>query len=484
MKTRTLLVKALFSAVFSLMAIVTAKANNVQISGTAVTGTNISFNISWENSWYASAAPANWDAVWVFVKYQDCNTKLWMHADLSTVAADHTAGSPLQADPVTDGKGVFLRRSAVGGGNIASTAVTLKMNIPAGTYNYKVYGIEMVNVPEGSFQLGDGAGSYTFSSITVDSNAQNNGLTSSQLGPYTADISPSFPMGYNSFYCMKYEISQEQYADFLNSLTFTQQKNRVENDPGAAAGSYSMYTGYQYRNGLAIVTSGSNGAIPAVFGTDATAGTPNSSNDGQNVAMNGLGWNDVAAYLDWAALRPMTEMEFEKVARGPLPRIAGEFPWGSTELTNTGSGSLLNAKMNNETSTTTVNNGMCAIQGGVVASTAGPLRVGIFATNASGRLSAGAAYYGAMEMAGNVTERVISVSTEGANFNGTLGDGELTSTGFADQATWPSSSTGAGQYPKGGDYLNSYTYGRTSDRQNLYSPSLARSYVHGGRGVR
>ena len=96
MKTRTLLVKALFSAVFSLMAIVTAKANNVQITGTAVTGSNISFNISWENSWYASAAPANWDAVWVFVKYQDCNTKLWMHADLSTVAADHTAGSPLQ----------------------------------------------------------------------------------------------------------------------------------------------------------------------------------------------------------------------------------------------------------------------------------------------------------------------------------------------------------------------------------------------------
>ena len=270
------------------MAIVTAKANNVQISGTAVTGTNISFNISWENSWYASAAPANWDAVWVFVKYQDCNTKLWMHADLSTVAADHTAGSPLQADPVTDGKGVFLRRSAVGGGNIPSTAVTLKLNIPAGTYNYKVYGIEMVHVNEGNFQIGDNTSTYKFSPINITSNSQSNGLTSNDLGGYSVDIPPAFPMGYNSFYMMKYEISQEQYADFLNSLTFTQQKNRVVTDPISAAGSFAMYSGYQYRNGLAIVTPGSNGAIPAVFGCDATTGTPNASNDGQNIAMNGL----------------------------------------------------------------------------------------------------------------------------------------------------------------------------------------------------
>ena len=483
MKTRTLLVKALFSAVFSLMAIVTAKANNVQITGTAVTGSNISFNISWENSWNASAAPANWDAVWVFVKYQDCNTKLWMHADLSTVAADHTAGSPLQADPVTDGKGVFLRRSAVGGGNIPSTAVTLKLNIPAGTYNYKVYGIEMVNIPQGSFQLGDGVSSYSFNSITVDANAQNNGLTTSQLGSYTADISPAFPMGYNSFYMMKYEISQEQYADFLNSLTFTQQKSRVENDPIGAAGSYAMYPGYYYRNGLAIVTPGSNGAIPAVYGTDATAGTPNSSNDGQNVAMNGLGWNDIAAYLDWAALRPMTEMEFEKAARGPLPRIAGEYPWGSTEITTANSSSLTNAKMNNETSSVTVNNGMCAIASGNNATSMGPLRVGIFATTASGRLSAGAGYYGVMELGGNVTERVISVSTDGALFNGTLGDGEISSTGFANQNTWPSS-TGAGQYPKGGDCFNAVNYARTSDRSIVYSPNPVRHFAYGGRGVR
>jgi formylglycine-generating enzyme required for sulfatase activity len=43
--------------------------------------------------------------------------------------------------------------------------------------------------------------------------------------------------------------------------------------------------------------------------------------------MNILSWFDVAAYLDWAALRPMTELEFEKVCRGPENRIAGEYAW-------------------------------------------------------------------------------------------------------------------------------------------------------------
>jgi hypothetical protein len=52
-----------------------SNANNLQISGTAVSGSNISFNISWDNSWNASLAPSNWDAVWVFVKYQDCATR-------------------------------------------------------------------------------------------------------------------------------------------------------------------------------------------------------------------------------------------------------------------------------------------------------------------------------------------------------------------------------------------------------------------------
>ena len=207
------------SALFFLFAL-NANANNVEITGTSVSGSNITFNISWENSWNANVAPANWDAVWVFIKYQDCNTRLWAHAGLSTVSGDHTAGSPLQVDTVTDGKGVFIRRSALGGGNISATSITLKMTIPAGTYNYKVFGIEMVNVPQAAFEIGDGTSVSTFNSITVNATSQSGGITSATIGGGGPTVPATFPMGYNSFYCMKYEISQLQYVEFLNSLTF------------------------------------------------------------------------------------------------------------------------------------------------------------------------------------------------------------------------------------------------------------------------
>lgn len=471
--------------VFSFLLALTSNANNVQITGTSVTGNAITFNIRWENSWNASAAPANWDAVWVFVKYQDCNTKLWSHVNLN--ASGHSTASPLQIDTVSDNKGVFVRRSAVGGGNIAATSVTLSMNLPAGTYNYKVYGIEMVNIPQGAFQIGDDVSSYTYNSISIDSNAQTNGLTVAQLGTFNSAVPSTFPMGYNSFYCMKYEISQEQYADFLNSLTFTQQKNRVVTDPIAAAGSKAMYTGtgIQYRNGLAIQTPGSNGAIPAVFGCDATLGTFNGTNDGQNTAMNFLSYLDLSAYLDWAALRPMTELEYEKVCRGPETRIQYEYPWGSIELTTANSSALNNAFQANETSSTTVNNGMCVI-GGPSTAAYGPLRVGALATGSSGRLSAGAGYYGVMDMGGNVYERAIGTyQLEGTSFNGTLGDGELTLTGFSNADSWPTTDSAAVGF-RGGFFASSTTYARTSDRYNIinFGAGSGRVASYGGRGVR
>ena len=460
-----------------------ASANNVQITGTSVSGSNITFNIAWDNSWNASVAPANWDAVWVFVKYQDCNTKLWSHVNLN--AAGHSAGSPLQVDTVTDNKGVFVRRSAVGGGNIAATSITLSMNLPAGTYNFKVFGIEMVNIPQGAFQIGDGVSSYTYNSISIDLNAQTNGLTQAQLGTYSTAVPSTFPMGYNAFYAMKYEISQEQYADFLNTLTFTQQKNRVDTDPISAAGSKAMYAGTAilYRNGLAIQTPGSNGAIPAVFGCDATLGTFNGTNDGQNIAMNFLGYLDLSAYLDWSALRPMTEMEFEKICRGPETRIAGEYPWGSTDITAVNSSALNNAFLASETSSTIVNNGMCAYGLGSGSSLYGPLRVGALATGASGRLSAGAAYYGVMDMGGNVWERAIGTYHAGASFDGTLGDGELTPTGFSNPTTWPNTDSSAVGY-RGADYVSPAVYIRTSDRYSVINPGSGRAYNTVGRGVR
>lgn len=463
-----------------------ANANNLVISGTSVAGSNITFNISWDNSWYTNLAPANWDGVWVFVKYQDCATRLWAHAGLSTVGSDHTAGSPLQVDAVSDGKGVFIRRSAFGGGSTGTVSVTLKMTIAAGTYNYKVFGIEMVNCPQGSFDVGDATSTSTFNSISIDATAQSTGLTSATLGGGAVNVPATYPMGYNSFYCMKYEITQEQYVEFLNSLTYDQQKTRTANDPISAAGTYAMVGGYQQRQGIVIATPGNNNVLPAVYACDATAGSVNNANDGQNTPMNWISWADVTAYLDWAALRPMTDMEYEKVCRGTASRVAGEYAWGTTAITqvyNTlgGMSGLLTAAE----AYSPVSNGMCCYGVASAAAAYGPLRAGIFATGSSGRASAGAAYYGAMEMSGNLWERVVtSTNATGVAFNGTLGDGTLDAVGDPNQATWPAPNTATGSGYKGGDYYNNANYLRISDRSSVTSVSTGRTYNHGGRGVR
>lgn len=472
------------SALFLLFAINT-NANNVEITGTSVSGSDITFNISWDNSWNANVAPANWDAVWVFVKFQDCNTRLWAHTSLSTVAGDHSAGSPLQVDPVADGRGVFIRRSSLGGGNITATSITLKMTgLGAGPYNFKVFGIEMVNVPQGNFELGDGTSTSSYNSISITATSQSTGLTSAVIGGGSAAVPATFPMGYNAFYCMKYEISQQQYVEFLNALTYDQQKSRTFNDPISAAGTYAMFTGFNYRNGIRILTPGNNAAIPAVYACDATAGVENNSDDGQAIANSGMSYADLSAYLDWAALRPMTEMEFEKVTRGTLPRVAGEYAWGTTDIVpvyNVSAG-LINDFQANETYTPATN-GACAVAVGTLSGIYGPLKVGVFATGTSGRASSGAAYYGAMEMSGNLQERcVTTANATGTAFNGTLGDGTLTPLGDSNQATWPSPVTAIGIAFKGGDYVSPATQARISHRNTTVD--AAKYPIYGGRGVR
>lgn len=490
MKTKIYLSKIAFAIIF--LFAVKANANNVQITGTSVSGSNVTFNISWDNSWYANVAPANWDAVWVFIKYQDCNTRLWAHANLSTLAADHTADSPLQADPVSDGKGVFLRRSALGGGNISNASVTLKMTIPAGTYNYKVYGIEMVNVPQGGFKIGDSSVPGALSEYDVTSDGA---LSSSILGgsPAAANAPIAYPVGFTSMYCMKYEISQKQYVDFLNSLTYDQQKAHTVTDPISAANTYAMSATYSGRNGVKISVSGNNNAIPATYVNDATNGNENSIDDGQSVAMNYLNWSDLSAYLDWAALRPMTELEYEKISRGSAqPRVAGEFPWGTTDISFVATAGVLNSLKPNEKYNTEIN-GLCNV-GSVSAyspvSIFAPLKVGFSASGTSGRASSGASYYGTMEMAGNVNDMVVNLSSEGVTFTGTLGDGNILPNGLANAAGWPSiTSTGVGF--KGGAYdsspggytVNGAGYARTSDRSFIYNGSTTRG-SGGGRGVR
>ncbi|MBC8042098.1 MAG: hypothetical protein IAF08_01520, partial [Rhizobacter sp.] len=246
------------------------RANNVQVSTVTLTGqnaasqyTNIQFNLSWENSWRDAAAPSptdNWDAVWVFAKVSDA-PGLWKHATLSTNAADHN-GQGYTVTPSPDGKGVFIHRAAGGQGNVSLTNVLLRWNygsdvITSGAnVTVRVFAVEMVYVPQGAFFVGDGTttalqGQFiqggttnpfqitSEAALTLGGTAATN--LASQTGSYNDDFTSAvtktlpdaYPKGFNAFYCMKYEVSQQQYADFRNTLTLTQSN---ANNTGTSGG--------------------------------------------------------------------------------------------------------------------------------------------------------------------------------------------------------------------------------------------------------
>jgi formylglycine-generating enzyme required for sulfatase activity len=493
----------LFFAILIFCSFHTTRANNLSISAPTVVGPNLQFTISWNNSWNVSSTPSNHDAVWVFIKRQSCTDNLWTHALVSTVSGNHSVtGGVLQVDAVADGMGVFIRRSALGNGNIATATVTLSLQTAAnGVDNFQVLGIEMVNIPQGDFWIGDnqngvGSGSGTnnwgFRNVLITNAIQTAGIGTAanykQGGGNgsTAPLPATYPLGWNSFYSMKYEISQEQYVSFLNSLTFTQQLSRTVN-PASAVGTVAFANATNSsRNRIKIRTSGVSAITPAVYGCDLNNnGVFNEANDGQNIACNWLSWADLMAYLDWAALRPMTEFEYEKICRGASPSsLDGEFAWNAVNLTQAISSSLNNPGAASETSTAS-GNGLCAYGGN--ATTDGPLRCGFAAGAATNKAQAGGAWFGVMEMTGNVWEQCVGgFNSNYSNFTNVCGDGTLTAAGAANTANWPVSGGGwNGGVLRGGGFESGPANLRISDNGRMNDNSnQGRLHWYGGRGVR
>jgi formylglycine-generating enzyme required for sulfatase activity len=477
------------------------KANNLSVGAPTIVGSNLQFTISWENSWNTSAMPNNWDAVWVFVKRQSCSDNLWTHALASTTSGNHSVtGGVLQVDAVSDGMGVFIRRSAVGNGNIATATVTLALQTAAnGVDNFQVFGIEMVNIPQGDFYIGEngaaGAGSngWGFRSLLITSALQTAGIGSAGIYQAsghgsTSALPAAYPLGWNSFYSMKYEISQEQYASFLNCLTYIQQFVRSCN-PGSSVGANAIANAVNpSRNGIKFKTSSTSATIPAVYGCDLNSnGVFNEASDGQNIACNWLSWTDLIAYLDWAALRPMTEFEFEKICRGAAPiSLAGEFAWSTVGSTQALSSSLNNAGQASETSTAS-GNGLCAYGGSSTLN--GPLRCGFAATSSTNRMQAGASWYGVLEMSGNVSEQCVGGYTSNySSFTNSCGDGTISAAGAANTTGWPVSGGGTGGgICRGGGFDATAIACTISDRLFLTSnvnQGILRGSSIGGRGVR
>lgn len=476
-----------------------AMANNVSISNVNVSGTTITFDLSWENSWNSTNGvnplyPKNWDAVWIFLKYQRSDDKLWKHIKLSSNSSDHNvtyAGTTLQVDAVADSMGVFIRRTNPGAGNISGAQVSLAMtaSLPADTLNFKVFGIEMVYVPQDTFQLGDGGAAVSrFASVTIGSGEETSGMSAGTICGSCPAVPAAFPLGYNSFYAMKYEISSEQWVNFLNTLNYDQQVTRTTTAPNSATGTpaYNI-SGSTTVQLIRIASPGVNNTLPAVYGCNLdNDANYNETNDGATIALSGISKADLFAYLDWAALRPMAETEFEKVCRGNLPRVLNEYAWGTTNLNApVNRASVANSGQENENIASV---GLVSGRAALLQGSGGMMRCGIFANASSGREVAGAGFYGNMEMTGNAYETVVWVDAAGVAYTGSNGDGSLDITGDANVAGWPNGNSGAnnGVGLRGGDFYG-YTgaagsWGFTSYRYTTVDN--ARSFAYGGRGVR
>lgn len=512
--------KSIIAIAFFLLSFCFINANNLQITNVNRGGAGndeITFNIAWENSWWVDGAPSNYDAVWVFIKFRECGTtNEWSHALLSTNMPDHSFSAGIEAaTPITvtdrfgDGTGhntgVMIKRSDKAIGHITNQTVTLKIVGSSNAVDFddetefdiKVFGIEMVYIPEGPFFAGDevsnrtihkpGTNPYQPLHITSESLPGTPNIAAQRSGistVYTHTLGDDFPKGYNAFYIMKYEITQGQYVDFLNTLTATQITNRGY-----------MLNQYNHR----IAHNGDEYFV--------------SDGDGDR-AKGYLSWDDFTAYMDWAALRPISELEFEKACRGPLNPVFNEYAWGSgndatitpvTQIANGPAGIEISATDNancNIAYPTSGSYDIYGVSGSHVwkhesgASTSNPasrspVAVGMFArTEPFDRIGTGATYYGVMEMSGNVTEQCVSInhgsaSNQPSPFTGIWGNGQLDSDGFHTVGDWQISGHLNRYIYRGGSYIHTQARASVSDRTDEgRTNTTTRNHNVGGRGVR
>lgn len=492
-----------------------ARGNGIVLSNiTSVNGAGfvqLQFDLSWNNSWNNAI---NRDAAWVFFKFKD-NDGTWHHLNLTNANNSISAGYSLNVP--SDLTGVMISRNAAGLGTVTLLGVQVGVNNLPGSFDVKGFAIEMVRIPvETPYYLGDGNGGVqtyrdgaSNAAFLVNANTITMGVGAGQLadGYNNGTLATGYPIGYNTagaslnLYMMKHEISQAAYRDFLNTLTYTQQVSRTLALPNSAAGTLAIGS-LSWRNGIKISTAGIPTTDPAVYGCDLNNNSIyNEATDGEWVGCGYLTYMDVAAFLDWAAMRPMTEMEFEKSCRGPLAPVKSEFAAGNTieanypyPINNSGAANesfsyYYSVLSTNITCQTTAS---------------GPSRVGIHATANATRISAGAGYYGALDLSGNIQEVcVTSGNAAGQSFTGVNGDGELNTTGDATVNYWPGmggnttttiantvygGTTGvtgaAGFYFRAGSYAHASSVARISNRLSVPSGTSGRLAYGGGRGVK
>ncbi|MBZ0165891.1 MAG: formylglycine-generating enzyme family protein, partial [Candidatus Omnitrophica bacterium] len=413
------------------------QANHLQIENYEVVSINeaanmISFeaDIMWENSWRNVESH---DAIWIFVKYSLDGGTSWNHASMAgsgTNPLGFSAPAGFEITVPNDERGLFLEPTSFTNGDVdikkvvfswdyAQDGLTDEQAMAANTVT-KVFGVEMVKIPQGSFYAGDGNSSsdYRFKQGSVDNDpwyiegsAAINVTNSASDGFYYQGagangesatgssflIPTSYPKGFASFYVMKYELTERQWVSFFNNLSYAQKMTR--DITGLSRGGKNS-DGVVNRNTIAW-----DSTDPRAMATTTRPDRP----------VSYISWPDLLAYADWAGLRPLTELEFEKAARGVdvLP-LANEYAWGKTTYNDAQANEIYPdadengqeqifdgaANLNGNALSWSSGDGR---PGGAATGQKGPLRVGIFAEDSTNRVTSGAGFYGNMELSGNLS---------------------------------------------------------------------------------
>lgn len=490
-------------------------ANNIQLTNvsvannTANTGKVITFSVSWENSY--NTANNQRDGAYVFFKFKN-NDGTWHPLIFSNQDNVLPANVAINFGGGGDFSAATLYRNIEGSGNINWTNVRLGIVPVPGVLDVRGFALEMVFVNTGNFYVGDlsaGVGSINSygsgSSNTANSKwietaaniimGTSPGNLYDPLDPTFSGTITGFPNGFNGFWIMKYELSQAGFRDFLNTMSLAQQTAFFPVAPTSPIGT-TVFGGTNYQR-LEIETA-ATATLTATIGCNADNDANfNETNDGEWVAMNNLSWYQVAAYLDWACMRPMTELEYEKACRGRVQSVPFEYAWGDTQLSSIvqtlGTANTATEFISNQDVTSGNANYQTTSAG------ARPYRNGIFANAFTDRKTSGGGYYGAMELSGNLVELcVTTANTAGRSFRSAHGDGLLSAAGSANEPYWPgigntsvstpSAASGevlsaAGVIARGGAFGTTNNTLMVSNRLSLLN-TLGISTGYGIRGVR
>lgn len=277
-------------------------------------------------------------------------------------------------------------------------------------------------------------------------------------------LPPAYPTGVRSFLAMKYELTQEQYITFLNTLSRPAQYERTIGGylDKLAPGEYVFGDDRHRpsaRNGIVLQERAENNGLPYIFACDLNGNNlSNGADDGQTIACNYLTPADLLAYAEWSGLRPLSELEYEKMCRGYYPSLpqGGEFAWeGTGRMLTTGLGAAGTDHESAQGTRPNVNAG---------GRLDGPVRGSIF-TREGNRKEAGISFWGVSNLSGNLAEIYCNAGMYGRQLDRTVsGTGELQENGNCRvlETAWPREPDAYGI--RGGSYVSPDAELAVSDR--------------------